>query len=277
MEENAKRQILNMSLTTSLFKISYDSVNLYFHWFTTYYFLETLKMGRNIMLLYVGKVILIYIVTITIIRLMGKSAFAQLTAHDLAGVFFVVSLASGPLVTKNLTYAIIGLLVVGIVHITFTKLTLVNRLSKIFIGQPTIVVKHGKLIKANLKRSHITLAGLLSSIREKGYSNLTNINYAIIEPSGEISILPKQEVAPVTPEQLNMETVHQGLPVAVIIEGKIQYQNLKRINKDERWLKKELASAGHPDQNNIFYAAVRENDDLLMIDNGEGGFKEQQQ
>ncbi|GAB3059639.1 DUF421 domain-containing protein [Virgibacillus ainsalahensis] len=266
-----------MSLTTSLFKISYDSVNLYFHWFTTYYFLETLKMGRNIMLLYVGKVILIYIVTITIIRLMGKSAFAQLTAHDLAGVFFVVSLASGPLVTKNLTYAIIGLLVVGIVHITFTKLTLVNRLSKIFIGQPTIVVKHGKLIKANLKRSHITLAGLLSSIREKGYSNLTNINYAIIEPSGEISILPKQEVAPVTPEQLNMETVHQGLPVAVIIEGKIQYQNLKRINKDERWLKKELASAGHPDQNNIFYAAVRENDDLLMIDNGEGGFKEQQQ
>src|SRR5699024_4184345 len=121
------------------------------------------------MILYIGKAILLYIVTIIIIRIMGKSAFAQLTAHDLAGIFFVVSLAVSSLVAKDLTHTIIGIIVIGLVHITFSKLTLINRLNTIFIGKPTIVIKHGKLIKANLKRSHITLVGLLSAIREKGY------------------------------------------------------------------------------------------------------------
>jgi len=205
---------------------------------------------------------------------MGKSAFAQLTAHDLTGVFFVVSLAAGPLFTKNLTYAITGLIVIGVIHITFSKLTLVNRLNKLFIGEPTIVIRHGKLIKANLKRSHFTLSGLFSSIREKGYPDITFIDYAIIEPSGEISVLPKQEDAPVTPKQLKIEVAYQGLPIAVIIEGEIQHQNLKLTNKNEQWLKSELASAGYPNPNAIFYAAVHEKDDLLTIDTGKGDLQE---
>ncbi|UOQ92865.1 DUF421 domain-containing protein [Halobacillus shinanisalinarum] len=222
------------------------------------------------MFLFIGKTILLYILTIVIIRIMGKSAFAQLTAHDLAGILFVVTLAIGPLMTENLTYAIVGLIVVSVLHIAFSKLTLFNWLDKIFIGEPTIVIKHGKLIKANLKRSRFALAELLSSIREKGYPDVALIDYAIIEPNGELSILPKQEAAPVTPKQLKIETVYQGLPIAVIIEGKIQHQNLKLINKNEEWLKKELASAGYPDQTNIFYGAVRDHDSLLTIDTGDG-------
>lgn len=222
------------------------------------------------MILYIGKVILIYILTIIIIRLLGKSAFAQLTAHDLAGVFFVVSIAIGPVVTDNLAYAIVALIAIGTIHIIFSKLTLINRLNKYFIGQPTIVIKHGKLIKRNLKQSRFALAELLSSLREKGYSTIDSIEYAIIEPSGEISILPKPEDAPVTPKQLDMAAPYQGLPLAAIVEGKIQHQNLKLINKDVQWLRKELTSAGYSDERNIFYAVLQDNNHLLTIDNGEG-------
>ncbi len=114
---------------------------------------------------------------------------------------------------------------------------------------------------------------MLSYIREKGYSDVTHIDYAIIEPSGEISVLPKQEAAPVTPKQLKIDTADQGLPITVILEGKIQHDNLKIINKDEKWLKKELTQAGYSDQSNIFYVAIREHDYLLTTDTGEGGFK----
>lgn len=201
---------------------------------------------------------------------MGKTAFAQLTAYDLTAIFFVITLAVGPLVTEKITYSIAGMIAVGAVHIGFSKLSLFNRLNKVFIGQPTIVIKHGKLIRTNLKRSRITLVELLSGIREKGYPDLTRIDYAIIEPNGGISILPKQDVAPVTPKQLGIKTTYQGLPIAVIIEGEIQYKNLKLINKSEKWLKNELSRVGCPDQKNIFYATVTENDYLLTIDSGEG-------
>jgi uncharacterized membrane protein YcaP (DUF421 family) len=226
------------------------------------------------MLLFIGKAILLYMLTIIAIRFMGKSTFAQLTAHDVTGIFFVVTLAIGPLVTKNMAYAIVGLIAVSVIHIIFTKLTLINRLNKVFVGQPTIVIKHGKLIKANLKRSRITLAGLLSSMREKGYPDVDFIDYALIEPSGQISILPKQEAAPVTPKQLQVETSYQGIPTAVIIEGEIQHGNLQLIGKDEQWLKKELDVAGFPDKRNIFYAAVRDNDHSLTIDSGTGDFRQ---
>ncbi|GGB34000.1 DUF421 domain-containing protein [Virgibacillus dakarensis] len=223
------------------------------------------------MFLFIGKAIILYIIAIGVIRLMGKSAFAQLTAHDLTGIFFVITLAMGPLVTEKFSYAIVGVMVIGVLHIVLSKLTLINALNKIFIGQPTLIIKHGKLIKENLKRTHFTLAGVLSSLREKGYPDLTLVEFAIIETSGEISIIPKRETAPVTPGQLGMKTDYQGIPIAVIVEGKIQYRNLKYLNKDEQWLKKELQLAGYPDQETIFYAAVRDKDHhLVTIDLGMG-------
>ncbi|GAA0614125.1 DUF421 domain-containing protein [Virgibacillus siamensis] len=225
------------------------------------------------MLLFIGKVLLIYIISIIAIRLMGKTAFAQLTAHDLTGIFFVVSLAAGPLFTRNILHAVVGITVVVLIHITFSRLTLINKLNKPFIGQPTIVVKHGKLIKNNLKKSTFTLEELLSNLREKGYPDLATIEFVLIEANGGISILPKQEAAPVTPGQLGIETEFQGMPVSVIVEGKIQHRNLKLIHKNEQWLRKELQEAGYIRLDQIFYATVRDSSHQLTVDTGEGNFK----
>lgn len=222
------------------------------------------------MLLFIGQVIIIYIITIVAIRLLGKTAFAQLTAHDLTGIFFVVSLAAGPLFTGSVLRSILGIITVVLIHITFSRLTLVNRLNKPFIGQPTIVIKHGKLIKNNLKKSRFTLVELLSNLREKGYPDLTTIEFALIETNGNISILPQQNISPVTPKQLGIETKFQGMPVAVIVEGKIQHQNLKLIGKDRDWLKKELEATGYTNLDRVFYAAVRDNSQSLTVDTGEG-------
>ncbi|QKY68634.1 DUF421 domain-containing protein [Lentibacillus sp. CBA3610] len=220
------------------------------------------------MLLFIGKTILLYVIIIIIIRLMGKSAFAQLTAHDLAGIFFVITLATGPVVTTNVVHTIVGMVVIGIVHIGFSKLMLFNRLKTIVIGQPTIVIKHGNIMHRNLTKSHFTLSELLSELREKGHPDMALIDFAFIEPSGDISIFPKPEASPVTPDQLGIETIHRGLPVSVIIEGEIQQHNLQLINRDEQWLEHEMAKAGFPNISRVFYAAVREQDHSLVIDGG---------
>lgn len=143
-------------------------------------------------------------------------------------------------------------MVVGLVHIGFSKLMLVNWLNRIFIGKPTIIIKHGKLIKANLQWSAFSLPEMLSEVREKGYPDITKIDYALIEPNGGISVVPKQEAAPVTPEQLDAELDYQGVPLAVVIEGRIQHENLAHINLDEPTLRKKLTKEGYPDLQDIF-------------------------
>lgn len=75
-----------------------------------------------------------------------------------------------------------------------------------------------------------------------------------MEANGEISILPKKELIPITPKDLHMKVKYNGLPIAVVIEGKVQKHNLKLINKNEEWLKQELKAKGYHQIKEIFYA-----------------------
>ncbi len=189
------------------------------------------------MLIYIGKVILLFTVSILVIRFMGKAALAQLTPHDLTAIIFLATMAVNPLISEDLGQALIGIIVVTILHIIFSKLALFRWINRILIGHPTILIKHGKIIKSNLDRSHYTLVELLATLRSNGYPDIKDVEYAILEPTGEMSILPMKDVVFVTPRHLNLHVEYQGLPISVIIEGKIQYQNLKMIGKDENWLK----------------------------------------
>lgn len=107
-------------------------------------------------------------------------------------------------------------------------------------------------------------------MRSGGYPDIRDVEYAILEPTGEISILPKPDVIAVTPRHLNLQVEYEGLPIAVVIEGKIQQHNLKLINKDERWLREQLQSLGVTDLSRVFYASVRDTDHSLTVDTGEG-------
>ncbi|WP_117156180.1 DUF421 domain-containing protein [Paraliobacillus quinghaiensis] len=201
---------------------------------------------------------------------MGKTALAQFTPHDLTAIFFIVTIAMKSIEVKGMSYSFIGILVIITVHITLSKLSLYNRLNRFVIGEPTIMIKHGKLIKPNLTKSRFSLAELLSSIRSKGYADISDIQYAILEPNGDISVMPKEELMPVTPEMLGYERQYQGLPIAVVIEGEIQHKNLKLIHKDKQWLLNQIKSAGFTKLNTIFYAYVRDTDYSLVIDTGKG-------
>lgn len=222
------------------------------------------------MLLYIGKVLLFFILTISIIRIMGKAALAQLAAHDIAAIVFLVSIAITPITTDKTGQAIIGLIVVAGTHLLFSRLTLVSRLNQWILGEPTILIKHGKLFKANLKSSRYSLVELLASLRKAGYPYIQDVEYAILEPTGDLSILPKKDMVAVTPRHLHIEVEYPGLPLSVIIEGRIQYKNLNLIDKDEHWLRKQLEKLGIASLQHIFHATVNDTDHSLTIDTGEG-------
>lgn len=217
------------------------------------------------MFLFIGKLILIFLIFITAIRLLGKSALAQLTPHDFGAIIFLAYLSFGSIKVEGMTRGIIGVAVLTIVHFLVSRFNLFNPLNRLIIGKPTILIKHGEVIPLNLKQSRYPLVELLSSIRAAGYPDIQDIEYAILEPNGEISVLPKKELVPVTPKHLKMDVDYRGLPIVVVIEGKIQQKNLTLIDKDELWLKKELQAKGYERIDNIFYAFVLDTDHSLTV------------
>jgi len=214
------------------------------------------------------KVSTLFITLIVVIRLLGKSAFAQLTPHDFATIIFISYLAISPVKPTGMIEAIISIILVATIYMLIGKLSLLQPFNHLIIGKPTILVKDGKIIKSNLKASRFTLIELLSSLRTSGYRDIENIEYVILEPDGQLSILPRVHYSPLTPNDLNIKKEYKGLPIIVIADGKIHKNNLQLIDKTEEWLKKELQLKGYSSIKDIFYATVRESDHYLYIDNG---------
>ncbi|MDM5214707.1 DUF421 domain-containing protein [Peribacillus sp. NJ4] len=220
------------------------------------------------MFTFIGKLILLFGLVILAMRCMGKTVLAQLTPPNLAAIVFLVTLSVSPIKADGIGQTIAGIITIVIMYLLFSRLSLFRRLNRMFIGQPSILIKHGKISKKDLRKTRFSLVELLSTIRAAGYPNIRDIDYVILEPNGELSILPNQSVVNLTPRHLNIETDYQGLPIAMVVEGKIQHKNLRLIQKDEKWLQEELTTQGFHQINNIFYAAVTDKDHSLIVDNG---------
>ncbi|AYE53720.1 DUF421 domain-containing protein (plasmid) [Priestia megaterium NCT-2] len=220
------------------------------------------------MFIFIGKLILFFGLVILAMRFMGKTVLAQLTPPDLAAIVFLVTLSVSPIKANGIGQAIVGIIIIVTMYFLFSKLSLFRWLNRLFIGQPSILIKHGKISKKELRKTRFSLVELLSAIRSAGYPNIQDLDYVILEPNGSLSILPNQAVVNLTPKHLNIETDYQGLPIAVIVEGKVQDKNLRLIQKDEKWLQEELMKEGFHQINTIFYAAVSDKDHSLIVDTG---------
>ncbi|RYD03428.1 hypothetical protein N752_19815 [Desulforamulus aquiferis] len=130
-------------------------------------------------------------------------------------------------------------------EVVFSYITLVNRpLRKILYGTPQIIIENGRLLKHEMRASRYNLDDLLSQLREKGYYGIQDVEYAILEPSGRLSVLPKSQKRPVTPADLGIQTDYEGLPSVLVMDGDILKENLNKVNLDEQWLKDKLKEMG---------------------------------
>ena len=197
-------------------------------------------------------------------RLMGKSTIVQMTPYDLVAIIIVGTVASEPLISTEFYPTIWALAILVILHILFSKLTLWQWGNRFFLGEPTIIIKNGQIIEDNIEKSTLSIAQILSILRSKGYPKVSDIQYALLEPIGEISIIPKPENTPVTVQHLEISIDDEGLPISVIIDGRIQYRNLKLLGKSKEWLLENLKTK-NLNVKDIIYAYVNEKTNKLNI------------
>lgn len=205
-------------------------------------------------------------------KIIGKKQVSQLSLFD-----YVIGISIGNFaaeMTINLEseelYGIIAVLLFGGIAYLVSVGTMKSiKLRRFFMGSPTILIEHGKILQDNFYKVKYDINDMLEQCRVNGYFDISEIDYAIVEANGELSILAKSEYLPVNRNDMKLKVSKNGLCANVIIDGKVMYNNLKKINKDEKWLNKELKLKGK-DISDIILATVDINDKVVFYERNKG-------
>lgn len=193
---------------------------------------------------FLAKPALVFSIAYILFRIAGKKAVSQMTNFDLLLTFAIGTIISEPILTSKISMSIYYALTFLIFYLLIEKLSLHNKWRWFLVVSPTVLIRNGNIDKGGLKRERLTVNELLGKLREKGYADPKDIDIALIEESGQISVIPKSEARPVQPRDLNLETKRNFVPIPLILDGEIIEHNLKYLKKTKEWLFQKLEDKG---------------------------------
>ncbi|MCF8011496.1 MAG: DUF421 domain-containing protein [Clostridiales bacterium] len=209
-----------------------------------------------------------FVIVLLITRMLGKSQVKQLTVTDFINAVVVGSIASELVIDlkQSSLYFGFGMIFFGLLSIIAEWISLKYRPArKILEGEPAIVIHNGKILEDNMKKILYNLDNLTMQLREQGVFDIGEVEFAVAEPDGSLSVLPKSSTRPVTPSDLNLSTNYQGIASELIMDGKIIEQNLIQNNLDKEWLFRELEKQSIKKVSDVKYATLN-TDGSLYVD-----------
>lgn len=195
------------------------------------------------MLINFVRAIILYIVVLLVTRLMGKREVGELQPFEFVISLMIANLATIPMaetgipITSGIT-PILGLLVM---HLIITVLNLkCIKFRYITCGKPAILINRGKIDEKALEKERYTVSELQVKLREKDVFDLADVEYAILETSGDISVILKPEKQNATVEDLGLQVEYTGIPYNLVLDGRVMEDNLQKLGKDYKWLERQL-------------------------------------
>lgn len=195
------------------------------------------------MLIVFFRSIVLYIIVLIVMRLMGKREIGQLQPFELAIAIMIADLAAVPMAETGIPISngIIPILGLLVMHLIISFLNLKSmKIREILCGKPAILIYRGKIDEKVLKKERFTLNELQERLRSSNVVNLGDVEYAILETSGQVTVIQKPEKRTTTPKDFNIMPEYEGIPYDLVVDGKVMYNNLKIIGKDYNWLKKQV-------------------------------------
>jgi uncharacterized membrane protein YcaP (DUF421 family) len=202
------------------------------------------------------------------IRIIGKKSIAQMTGYELSGVLLLSTVAAEPLVYKIVSKALIGVITLSLATLFIGWLSLKNKYYNLD-SKPGIVISNGKIIMDELNKNKMNVSFLMSMLRLKGYFKLSEIEFAIIEPNGNISVLPKSQERPVKTKDMKIQTPYEGLSLPLILDGNIIKDNLSYAMLEEQWLISQLKNYSINNISDVLIAQLDSEGSLYISTNSE--------
>lgn len=208
-----------------------------------------------------------FIVILVVTRLLEKEQLGQLTFYE-----YITGITIGSLAADMAIYSMVSPLLIMMSLLVFSALTwlsgwisLKSRVArKLLEGEPTIVMQNGKIMEENMSRIRYNVDDLLVQLRNKDVFNPADVEFAILEPHGQLSVLLKSSKKPVTREDMQVPTQYEGICSELIMDGEIIYQNLQQNSLDEAWLINELKKQGINSPENIMLASLDTSGNLFV-------------
>lgn len=211
--------------------------------------------------------VVVYFFTLLLSRFLGRKLISQMTFFDfVVGIILGSAAVNAASLQQNTNLSgFVILAVVSLLTLIIDSSHLKNiLLRKSIESEPVAVVANGKIVDKNMSRIRLTTEELMMLLREKNVFNIADVEFAIMEIDGKLSVQPKSQKQPLTPSDLNLPTSYRGLTRDLIIDGKIMRNNLSYINLDEKWLIDQIKKYGAQDLNEVFYAGIDTSGNLYV-------------
>lgn len=209
-------------------------------------------------------VVLLFIIT----RLIGYRQLSELSLFDYINGITIGSIAAELATCEN--DEVLGISIAMIIYGAFAILVAILTdksilMRKLFIGNPTLLMKNGRLYYEGFRKSRLDVNEFLMKCRNNGYFDITQIDTAILEPNGRVSFLPVSNEKPVTPNDMKLNVKQDALVANVIIDGKIIDKSLEAIGKDRKWLSSQLKKQNYADYSRILLASCTEDGTVTVF------------
>ena len=193
---------------------------------------------------------IVYIWLLLLTKLMGQREIGRLNAFDFVILITFGSTAAGVLNNSELSLrgTVVSVGTLSLLNVILAYLAFKSpRFRRIVQDEPIVVVQNGRVIKEALTRTRFNLDDLLLGLRQKNYPNLHDVEFAILESNGMLSVIPKSQARPVTARDLQLPTAYEGMPAVLIENSRVMEENLRKNGLERTWLERQLhASAGEP-------------------------------
>lgn len=208
------------------------------------------------------RTIILYFSMIFAMRIMGKKQVGELQPSELVVSIAISDLASIPMqdMDQPLLSGLIPIITLTCMEVFLSFFSLKSRFFRdVFTGRPCILVSHGVIKEKELSRFRYNLADLTEELRTAGYTDIRDVEYAVLETTGNLNIVPIAAKRPLTLEDMKLTPKPSELMITVISDGKLIKESLLGTGHNEAWLKKELAKRSIKSYKDVFYAAASEN------------------
>ena len=216
-----------------------------------------------------ARTVILYLLIMLGLRLMGKRQIGELEPGELVLTMMLSDLATVPMQDFGipLLAGVIPILTLLSLSMLLSQISLHNiRFRALVCGTPTILIRCGELQQSAMRKNRYTLDELLEELRGKGFSSIADVKYAILENSGQLSVLPWNDQAPPTAAQLHLQPEDDvTLPVVLIDDGRVLSRRLAACGKDEAWLQNTLRSRHFSSPREVFLMTLDERGTILCI------------
>ncbi len=219
------------------------------------------------MFIVIIRTLTLYFVVIFIMRIMGKRQIGQFEPYELAITLMISEIATLPMQDTRIPilHGIVPIITLGFLQTMLAIIQLKFKFIRhVLNGKPSIVIRDGEIDIKELRNLRFNINDLMEEIRLMGYLNVEDIQIAILETSGQLSVFPKASKGSVEREDLNIKKRDENIPITLIMDREICYENLKLLNKDENWLLNKLSERNINTPKEVFLAIINSSGNLYI-------------